>query len=184
MADIIKDAEAKMKKAIEVLRQKYAAVRTGRASAALVEHLKVEYYGAQVPLQQLAGISVPEAHTIAIQAYDKGAVKEIEKAIQKSELGINPRTEGGIIRLNLPPLTEERRKDLVKLVKKEAEEAKVVIRNLRREAMDQLKASKDKKEISEDIEKIKEEEAQKLTDRETAEIDKVLAAKEKEIMEV
>jgi ribosome recycling factor len=184
MADIIKDTEAKMKKAIEVLKQKYAAVRTGRASSALVEHLKVEYYGAQVPLQQLAGISVPEAHTIAIQAYDKGAVKEIEKAIQKSELGINPRTEGGIIRLNLPPLTEERRKDLVKLVKKEAEEAKVVIRSIRREAMDQLKASKDKKEISEDIEKIKEEEAQKLTDRETAEIDKVLAAKEKEIMEV
>ena len=184
MADIIKDTEAKMKKAIDVLKQKYAAVRTGRASSALVEHIKVEYYGTQTPLQQLAGISVPEAHTIAIQAYDKSAVKDIEKAILKSELGVTPKTEGGMIRINLPALTEERRKDLVKVVKKEAEEAKVVIRNLRREAMDQLKASKDKKEISEDIEKIKEEEAQKLTDRETMEIDKVLAAKEKEIMEV
>ncbi|MFA4966885.1 MAG: ribosome recycling factor [Candidatus Margulisiibacteriota bacterium] len=184
MADIIKDTEAKMKKAIEVLKQKYAAVRTGRASAALVEHLKVEYYGSQVSLQQLAGITVPEAHTITIQAYDKGAVKDIEKAIQKSELGVTPKTEGGVIRLNLPPLNEERRKELVKIVKKEAEEAKVVIRNIRREGMDDLKASKDKKEISEDVAKIKEEEIQKLIDRETVEIEKVLAAKEKEIMEV
>ncbi len=184
MADAIKDAEAKMKKATEVLKQKYSAVRTGRASPALVEHLRVEYYGAQTPLQQLAGISVPEAHTISIPPYDKGAVKDIEKAILKSELGVTPRVDGGIIRLNLPPLTEERRKELVKLVKKEAEEAKVIIRNIRREAMEGLKASKDKKELSEDIEKVKEEEAQKLTDREISEIDKVLAAKEKEILEV
>ncbi len=184
MADILKDAEAKMKKAIDVLKQKYAAVRTGRASPALVEHLKVEYYGAQVPLQQLAGISVPEAHTIALQPYDKGAVKEIEKAIQKSELGVTPKTDAGVIRIILPPLTEERRKDLVKMIKKEAEEAKVVIRNLRREAMEMLKVSKEKKEITEDIEKLKEEEAQKITDREILEADKAALLKEKEIMEV
>jgi len=184
MTDIIKDTEAKMKKAIDVLRQKYSAVRTGRASAALVEHLKVEYYGTQTSLQQLAGISVPEAHTITIQAYDKGAVKDIEKAIQKSELGVTPKTEGGVIRLNLPPLTEERRKDLVKVVKKESEEAKVILRNIRREGIDAIKASKDKKEITEDIAKMKEDEIQKLVDRETLEIEKVLAAKEKEIMEI
>ena len=184
MTDIIKDTEAKMKKAIDVLKQKYSAVRTGRASAALVEHLKVEYYGAQTPLQQLAGISVPEAHTITIQAYDKGAVKDIEKAIQKSELGVTPKTEGGVIRLNLPPLTEERRKELVKVVKKESEEAKVILRNIRREGIDAIKAGKDKKEITEDIAKMKEDEIQKLVDRETLEIEKVLAAKEKEIMEI
>lgn len=184
MPDIIKDTEVKMKKAIEVLRQKFQAVRTGRASSSLVDHIKVEYYGTQTPLQQLAGISVPEAHTITIQAYDKGAVKDIEKAILKSELGITPKVDGGIIRINIPPLTEERRRDLVKVVKKEAEEAKVVVRNIRREAIDLIKASKDKKELSEDLAKIKEEEAQKLTDRETAEIDRVLALKEKEILEV
>jgi len=184
MIDFIKEAEAKMKKSLEALKQKYAAVRTGRASPALVEHLHVEYYGAQVPLLQLAGISVPEPRTISIQPYDKGAVKEIEKAIMKSDLGLNPRTDAGVIRLNLPPLTEERRKELVKLVKKEAEEAKVVVRNIRREAMEHLKAAKEKKELAEDAEKAKEEELQKLTDRETVEIDKSLAAKEKEIMEV
>jgi ribosome recycling factor len=184
MPDIIKDTEAKMKKAVDVLRQKFAAVRTGRASAAMVEHIRVEYYGTQVPLQQLAGISVPEAHTIALTPYDKTAVKEIEKAIQKSELGITPKVDGGFIRLIFPTLTEERRKDLVKVIKKEEEEAKVIIRNLRRDGMEQLKAAKDKKEISEDIVKMKEEELQKLTDREILEMNKVLALKEKEIMEV
>jgi len=184
MTDVLKDAEAKMKKAIEVLKQKYAAVRTGRATPALVEHLKVEYYGTQVPLQQLAGISVPEAHTIALQPYDKGAIKDIEKAIMKSELGVTPKTDSGVIRINLPPLNEERRKELVKMIKKEAEDAKIVIRNLRREAMETLKVSKEKKEITEDVEKLKEEEAQKITDREIAETDKAAAAKEKEIMEV
>jgi len=184
MGDPIKEAEVKMKKTLDALRQKYAAVRTGRATPALVEHVHVEYYGAQTPLRQLASISVPESRTIAIQPYDKNAAKDIEKAILKSDLGINPKIDGGIIRLNLPPLTEERRKDLVKLVKKEAEEAKITIRNIRREAMEQLKASKGSKELSEDVEKMKEEEAQKLTDREIAEIDKILAAKEKEIMEV
>jgi len=184
MIDFTKEAEAKMKKSLEALKQKYAAVRTGRASPALVEHLHVEYYGTQVPLQQLASISVPEPRTINIQAYDKGAVKEIEKSILKSDLGLNPRVDGGMIRLNLPSLTEERRKELVKLVKKEAEESKVGVRNIRREAMEQAKTAKEKKELAEDAEKTKEEELQKLTDRETAEIDKILAAKEKEIMEV
>ncbi|KAF0134020.1 MAG: ribosome recycling factor [Candidatus Saganbacteria bacterium] len=184
MADIIKDSEIKMKKAVDVLKQKFLALRTGRATPAIVEHLKVEYYGAQTPLLQLAGISVPEAHTITINAYDKGAIKDIEKAIMKSDLGVTPKVDGGVIRLSFPPLTEERRRELVKVIKKEAEEAKVVIRNLRREAMDLLKASKEKKEISEDIEKMKEEEAQKLTDQEIKEIDRIAGLKEKEIMEV
>jgi ribosome recycling factor len=184
MSDIIKDAESKMKKAVDVLKQKFAAVRTGRASAALVEHIKVEYYGTQTPLQQLAGISVPEPRTITLSPYDKSAIKDIEKAIQKSELGITPKVDGGFIRLALPALTEERRRDLVKMIKKEEEEAKVVIRNLRREGMELLKAAKDKKEISDDIVKVKEEELQKLTDREIAEMSKALIAKEKEIMEV
>jgi len=180
MADPIKDTEAKMKKAIEVLKQRYAAVRTGRATPALVEHLQVEYYGSKVPLRQIASISVPEPRTISIQPFDKTAAKEIERAISASDLGVTPKNDGGIVRLNLPQLNEERRKELVKVVKKEAEEAKVVIRNLRREGIEGLKALKE----AEDLTKKKEEDIQKMTDRESAETDKLLALKEKEIMEV
>jgi len=184
MSEVIKSAEVKMKKALEALRKNFSGVRTGRASPALVEHLIVEYYGTQCPLQQLAGISVPESRTISIQPYDKGAVKEIEKAIMKSNLGVTPKTDAGVIRLNLPQLTEERRKDLGKLIKKEAEDAKVALRNIRREAMDGLKQQKEKKELSEDALKMKEEELQKLTDRYSQEADKMLNAKDSEIMEV
>lgn len=180
MADPIKDTEAKMKKAVEVLKQRYAAVRTGRATPALVEHIQVEYYGSKVPLRQMASISVPEPRTISIQPFDKTAAKEIEKAIMTSDLGVTPRIDGGIVRLNLPQLNEERRKELVKLTKKEAEETKVVIRNLRREGIEGLKALKE----AEDLTKKKEEDIQKMTDRESAECDKLLAIKEKEIMEV
>ena len=184
MSEVIKSAEVKMKKALEAFRKNLSGVRTGRASPALVEHLMVEYYGTQCPLQQLAGISVPEPRTISIQPYDKGAVKEIEKAIMKSKLGLSPKTDAGVIQLSLPSLTEERRKDLGKLIKKEAEDAKVALRNIRREAMDGLKQQKEKKELTEDALKMKEEELQKLTDRYSQETDKMLKAKDKEIMEV
>jgi len=180
MSDVIKDTEAKMAKALEVLRQKYSGVRTGRASPALLEHLSIEYYGSHVSLKQLASVSIPEPRTLVIQPFDKGAMKEIEKAIQKSDLGLTPNTDGGVIRLNLPPLTEEKRKDLVKFTKREAEDTKVAVRNIRREAIDSLKALK----LPQDEVKVKEEAIQKLTDKEIVEIDKVFVAKEKEILEV
>lgn len=184
MADIIQEAEQKMQKALEALKKKMSGIRTGRASTGLVSSLLVEYYGAKVPLQQIANIGVPEPRTISITPYDKNAIKDIEKAIQISELGINPSSEGGIVRVNIPALTEERRKDLTKVVKKEAEEAKVSIRNIRREAMDHLKKEKEAKKLPEDAEKTSEEKLQKLTDRETQQVEAVLQAKEKEIMEV
>lgn len=184
MSDAVKDAEAKMNKAIEALRKNLAGVRTGRASPALVDHLLVEYYGAPTSLQQLAGISVPESRTIKITPYDKTAAADIEKALLKSNLGVTPKMEAGVVILNLPSLTEERRKELVKMIKKETEESKVALRNVRREAMDLLKAAKEKKELSEDLHKSKEEELEKLITHKSLEIDKVLAGKEKEIMEV
>lgn len=184
MQDFIKEAEDKMKKTAEALRKTLAGVRTGRATPGLVEGIMVEYYGTQAPIKQLATISVPEPRQITLQPYDKSAAQGIEKAILKSDLGVTPKIEGGLVRIILPQLNEERRKDLVKLVKKETEESKISIRNIRREIMDKLKAAKDKKEITEDIVKQKENELQKLTDREVAETDKYLAAKEKEILEV
>ena len=184
MEDAIKTAETKFKKAIEVLKKNYAALRTGRASPALLDHVLVDYYGTKVPLKQLAGISIPEPRTITITPYDKNAIKDIERAILTSDLGLPPKTEAGIIRLNLPQLTEERRKEQVKIVKKEAEEAKVSIRNVRREAMEALKKDKNKGVLSEDQERMKEEETQKLVKKYTEEIDRIMAQKEKEIMEV
>lgn len=184
MQDFVKDAEEKMKKSLESFRKTLAGVRTGRASTGLVENIHVEYYGTQVPIKQVGSISIPEPRQIVIQPYDKGALQGIEKAILKSELGITPKVEAGIIRIMLPQLTEERRKDLIKLIKKEAEEAKIALRNIRRDSIDAVKSAKEKKEITEDTQKQKESDLQKLTDKETAEIDKVLAAKEKEIMEV
>ncbi len=184
MIDHIKIAEEKMKKAIEVLKKNYAAIRTGRAHPSLLDHVLVEYYGSQVPLKQLAGIGVPEPKTITITPYDKESIKDIEKAILKSDLGLTPKTEASLIRLILPPLTEERRKELVKVIKKEAEDAKISIRNIRREAMEALKGEKEKGSLSEDQERVKENEAQRLTTKFTEEADKILGAKEAEIMEV
>ncbi|MBU0687041.1 MAG: ribosome recycling factor [Candidatus Margulisbacteria bacterium] len=184
MSDVISQAEQKMKKAFDVVKKNFSGVRTGRASAALLDHVTVEYYGTKVPLIQLAGISVPESRLIVVQPYDKNSVKLIEKALQTSDIGINPVSEGGKIRLPLPQPTEERRKELVKVLKKEAEEGKVAIRNIRRDAMTQLKKQKDAKEISEDAEKNQEEAVQKLVDRFTKEIDSLLKTKEKEVMEV
>ncbi len=184
MDDTIKNTEEKFKKTIESLKRNYAALRTGRASPALLDHVMVDYYGTKTSLKQLAGVSVPDPRSMVITPYDKNAVKDIEKAILTSDLGLTPRIEAGIVRLSLPQPTEERRKDLVKIVKKESEEARVSIRNIRREAMDAYKAQKTKGTLSEDQEKIKEEETQKLVKKYTEDIEKIELQKEKEIMEV
>lgn len=180
MDEFQKSVEERMQKAVDALKRKFSGIRTGRASPALVEHLQVEYYGTVCPLQQLAGISIPEARTIAIQPYDKSAIKDIEKALQASNLGVTPKSEGGRIILNLPQLTEDRRKELTKLVKSAAEEDRVSLRNIRRDAMDELKAKK----LPEDAQKLQEEEIQKLVGKYTVQIDAAAAAKEKEILEV
>ena len=184
MQDVIKESDAKMQKAIEVLKKNYAAVRTGRANPALLDHVKVSYYGADTPLKQLAQISVPEPRQLLITPYDKNAGQEIEKAIMTSDLGINPKREGGVIRLMLPEPTEERRKDMVKLIKKETEDARVAIRNVRREANAALKKKKSDKAITEDDEKDQDKAVQTLTDKYCGEADKLFHAKEKEVMEV
>lgn len=184
MQDVLKDSENRMQKAIEALKKNFAAVRTGRANPALLDHVHVDYYGTSVPLKQLASISVPEPRILLITPYDKNAAQGIEKAILTSDLGINPKSEGGVIRLVLPEPSEERRKELVKLVKKETEDAKIAVRNVRRDAIEVLKKQKNEKQISEDVEKIQDKKVQELTDKYCAEIDKLLVGKEKEIMEV
>ncbi len=184
MQDIIKECEEKMQKAEEVLKRNFAAVRTGRASPALLDHVQVNYYGAPTPLKQLASISVPEPRMLLVSPYDKNASADIEKAILTSDLGINPKREAGVIRLVLPEPTEERRKELVKIIKKETEEAKVSLRNVRREAIDGAKKKKAAKEITEDDEKSLDKKVQELTDKYCAEMDKMFSAKEKEVMEV
>ena len=184
MEEILRAAEEKFKKALEALKKNYSALRTGRASPALLDHVIVDYYGTKVPLKQMAGVSVPEPRTITITPYDKNSVKDIERAILTSDLGLPPKVEAGLIRLSLPQPTEERRKELVKLLKKEAEDAKVALRNIRREVMEHLKADKTKGVLSEDTEKMREEEVQKLIKKYTEEIDKLAEHKEKEVMEV
>jgi ribosome recycling factor len=180
----MKESDARMRKAIDALRHNFAAVRTGRASPALLDHVMVDYYGTSVPLKQLATVSVPDPRGLLITPYDKNSGPEIEKAILKSDLGVNPKREAGVIRLILPEPTEERRKELVKLIKKEAEESKIVIRNVRRDAVDSLKKKKSEKQITEDDEKGQDKKVQELTNKYCDEIDKTLAGKEKEIMEV
>ncbi len=182
--DTLAQAETKMKKSVEALRHHLSAIRTGRASPALVEHIHVEYYGSDMPLNQLANVSVPEPRMLVIQPWDQGAIKAIEKAIQHSELGINPTNDGRIIRLGIPPLTEQRRRDLTKLVKKEVEESKIALRNLRRDAQNDLKKLETDKQISSDELKRAQDRLQELTDRYTREMDQVGAAKEAEVMEV
>jgi ribosome recycling factor len=182
--DVLREAEAKMKKSVEALRQHLGTIRTGRASPALVEHLPVDAYGSSMPLNQLAGISVPEARLIVIQPYDGSTMKAIEKAIQNSELGINPSNDGRVIRLAIPQLTEERRRDLTKLVRNRVEESKVALRNLRREGLDDLRQFEHEKLISEDDQRRGQDKLQDLTDRYTRELDQIGAAKEAEVMEV
>lgn len=169
---------------IEATKKDFAAVRTGRANPALLDRIHVDYYGAPTPINQMANVSVPEPRCILIQPWDKTALSLIDKAIQKSDLGLVPNNDGSVIRINIPQLTEDRRKDLVKLVKKEAEEKRVAIRNIRRDSNEALKAKEKAKEITEDETKKGQEEVQKVTDKYIADIDKLLAVKEKEIMEV
>jgi ribosome recycling factor len=182
--DILGDADRRMQKAIEVLKQDLAAVRTGRASAALLDRITVDYYGTPTPVNQVATISVPEARLLVIQPWDRKMLVDIEKAIQKSDLGINPNNDGQVIRLAIPPLNEERRREMVKTVHKKLDEHKVAIRNIRRDAHDKLRDREKKKEISEDELKRSTDRLQKLTDRFIEEMDKVGKTKENEIMEV
>lgn len=182
--DIMKDAEARMHSAIQVLNDDLAAIRTGRANPALVEKLPIEYYGAPTPLMQLATISVPEPRSLMIKPFDPTTLKEIERAIQTSDLGLNPGNDGKTIHLNLPPLNEERRRELVKLVHHRLEEARVAVRNIRRDALKDMRDFEKEKLISEDELKRGEEDLQKMTDRFIEEIGKHGQTKEKEIMEV
>lgn len=182
--DVLRETEGKMKKSVEALRQHLTTIRTGRASPALVEHMQVEAYGSAMPMNQLASITTPDARMIVIQPYDKSMIKLIEKAIQNSELGINPSNDGNLIRLSLPPLTEERRRDLTKQVRARVEESKVAVRNLRREALDDVKDLEHEKMISETEQRRAQEKLQELTDRYVRDLDQVGASKEAEVMEV
>jgi ribosome recycling factor len=182
--ETVKEAETRMKGAIQTLEEDLAGIRTGRASPALVERLHVEYYGMPTPLMQLATINIPEARQIQIRPFDATSLKAIEKAILASELGLTPNNDGKIIRLNIPPLTEERRRDLVKVVHNRLEESRIAVRNVRRDLIKDLRDFEKEKLISEDDLKKAEEELQKLTDKYIQNIDAVGAHKEKEIMEV
>jgi ribosome recycling factor len=178
-----KDAETRMQGAIDTLGREFAGVRTGRASAALLEHIRIDYYNTLTPVSQVASLSVPDPRTLLIQPWDASLLAKIEKAVQKSDLGLTPANDGKAIRLSMPPLNEERRKQLAKAVGKLAEEGRVAVRNIRREAKDKLRALAKDKKISEDDEKRSETELQKLTDRFIQRVDELLKKKEQEILE-
>jgi ribosome recycling factor len=182
--EIISAADGKMGRAVEVLERDLQGIRTGRASTSLVERIHVDYYGTQTPLNQLAGISVPEPHQIVIQPWDRSVLGAIERAITKSDIGLTPNVDGTVVRLNIPALTEERRHDLVRQVHKRMEEARVEIRNHRRDAVDHLKKLQKDGEVGADEERRLMDEIQKTTDRHVAEVDRVGAAKEQEVLEV
>jgi len=182
--EVLNESEEKMKKTVEVLRKDLASVRAGRANPAMLDKITVDYYGTPTPVNQLANVSVPEPRMLIIQPWDKSSIKDIEKAILKSDLGLNPSNDGVVIRLNIPQLTAERRAEIVKTVKKKAEEARVAVRNIRRELIDDIKQIEKDKIASEDESKKGQEKAQKLTDKYIKDIDDVLEKKEKEIMEV
>ena len=178
------NVEEKMRKSVEVLRMELATIRTGRAAPALVEHIRVDYAGVPTPLNQIAGISAPEARLLVIQPWDKGSIHSIEKAILKSDLGLNPSSDGSVIRIEVPPLTEERRQELVKTVRRRIEEGRIAIRNLRREAMEELKGFEKNKDISQDEYKRALDQLQKLVDSFIAEAEQTGQGKEVELMEV
>jgi ribosome recycling factor len=182
--EILKGSSEKMNKAVEHLSHELLKIRTGKATTNLLDGIKVDYYGTPTPLIQLGNISTPDYHTITIQAWDKSAVPLIEKSIQAANLGLNPSNDGTLIRIPIPALNEERRKEIVKLVKKFAEESKVAVRNIRRDSIEHLKKTEKDEHISEDERKHAETEVQKLTDRHIKDIDDLIAVKEKEIMEV
>ena len=177
-------AEERMKKSITSLQDEFKTLRGSRASQSLFEKIRVEYYGNKVPLNQVATISIPEARLVIIQPWDRSVLSDIEKAIQKSELSVNPNNDGKVIRINIPPLTEDRRKELVKLTKNTTEQSRVSVRNVRRDANEEIKKAKADSELSEDEAKKATDEIQKLTDKYIEEINKLLEAKEKEILEV
>lgn len=182
--DILKDAETRMKKSIEVLKQEFSKVRTGRAHSSLLDHITVSYYGTDTPLQQTANISVEDSRTLTVTPWEKQMVPAIEKAIISSDLGLNPSTAGTVIRIPLPPLTEDRRKDLVRVVRQEAENGRVAIRNIRRDANNEVKEALKEKMISEDEEHQGEELIQKLTDAQVKEVDRLLQEKEADLLSV
>jgi ribosome recycling factor len=184
MADFFKDLESKMNKCVESTRAELASIRTGRATPALLDRLHVDAYGQSVPLKQVAGVTTPDARTLVITAWDKNTVGEIRKAIEKSDLGLTPNIDGASIRLIIPPLNEERRRELVKIVKKKGEDGKVAVRNVRHKAHDDIKHQLKGHDITEDDNKRMQDQLQKLTDRYVKSIDDLIVAKEKDIMEV
>jgi len=184
LPQLFKDAEERMKKAVEATRGEFAAVRTGRANTALLDHVVVHAYGAEMPLKHCASISIPDARSIVVQPHDKSIAGDVRKAIETSDLGVTPNVDGTIIRLNLPPLNEERRKELVKLVHKRAEEGRVAVRNVRKDTHNHVQHAQREGKITEDESRRGNEQLQKLTDKFTADIDKLVHSKEKEIMEV
>lgn len=185
MNEVLESAELNMMKAIEILEKELASMRAGRATPALLDKITVDYYGTAMPVNQLATVTIPEARLLVIQPWDKAALSEIERAIMKSDLGITPSSDGNVIRLAVPQLTEERRRELVKFLKKRGEDAKVAIRNVRRDTIEQLKSmQKEGTGFSEDDLRRGQDEVQKLTDRQIKEIDRILAVKEKEVMEI
>ncbi|MBL8379119.1 MAG: ribosome recycling factor [Burkholderiales bacterium] len=184
IAEIRKTAEQKMQKSIEAFKNDLAKVRTGRAHTGLLDHIQVDYYGTPMPINQTANVTLIDARTIGVQPWEKKMVPVVEKAIRESDLGLNPATQGDMIRVPMPALTEQRRKELVKVVKGESEDARVAVRNLRREANEQLKKLLKDRAVSEDEERRAQDDVQKLTDRFTGEIDKLVSAKEAEIMAV
>jgi len=182
--EIKKDADTRMGKSVEVLKLEFSKVRTGRANAALLDHVSVDYYGSDVPISQAANVAVEDARTLVITPWEPPMVAKIEKAIMNSDLGLNPTTAGAVIRINLPPLTEERRRDLVKVVKNETENARIAIRNIRRDAIQQVKELVKEKMISDDEEKRAEQDIQKLTDKHVAAADAAMDEKEKEMLSI
>ena len=184
IAELKKTTEGKMQKSIEALKNDLAKVRTGRAHTGILDHVHVDYYGSMVPINQVANVTLIDARTIGVQVWEKPMAAKVEKAIRESDLGLNPSAQGEVIRVPMPPLTEERRRDLAKVVKGEGENAKVAIRNLRRDANTHLKDALKKGDIPEDDERRAQDDVQKLTDKYIAEVDKMLAAKEAELMQI
>ncbi|PIE00062.1 MAG: ribosome recycling factor [Thiothrix nivea] len=182
--EILQDADSRMHKSIEALKSELTKIRTGRAHASLLDHITVEYYGSEVPLSQVANIAAEDARTLSVTPWEKPMVSVVEKAIMNSDLGLNPLTAGTVIRVPVPPLTEERRRDLVKVVKAEGENTKIAIRNIRRDANSDFKSLEKEKEISEDDERRAQENVQKLTDKFVKEVDVLLEQKEQDLMEI
>ena len=184
IADIKKQAVDKMAKSVDTLKHDLAKVRTGRAHTGILDHLKVDYYGSEVPINQVANVTLADARTISVQPFEKKMVQVVEKAIRDSDLGVNPATSGDVVRIPMPALTEERRRDLTKIVKHEGENSKVAVRNIRRDAITHLKDLLKEGDVSEDEEKRAQDEVQKMTDKAIADIDRLVAEKEKDVMSV